>query len=67
MNPVKPPKINPFCFPLPPLINPPIKSDKNEMIVTNNEIECSSKSVKRRSMEKIRLAVIAISNMVITP
>jgi hypothetical protein len=52
---------------LPPLINPPIKSDKNEMIVTNNEMECSSKSVNRRSIEKIRLAVIAINNIVITP
>lgn len=59
MNPVNPPSIQPFCFPLPPEINPPINMEINEMAVTIYLTDVSCRDVNLNKKAKIRLVIIA--------
>lgn len=62
-----PPKSHPFCFPLPPAINPPPKRVTNETPVITNCKDDSCTEVNLRIIEKTKLLIIAIIKMAITP
>lgn len=67
MRPVEPPSIQPFVFPFPPDIKPPMNNERNDMIVTNNVMEVSVRLVNLSSKENNKLATIAMTNMVVVP
>jgi len=59
MNPVNPPKNQPFCFPFPPAMKPPINKAINDIAVITYCIDVSCKAVNLKIKAKMKLLIIA--------
>lgn len=66
-SPVAPPMSQPFCFPFPPQINPPVNTLKKEIIVISKLTDFSSVCVNVNMSEKSRLEMTASVKIVSTP
>ena len=65
--PVPPPSIKHCFFHLPPEMNPPMKSAKNEMAIIMYVSELSWMFVKRSKVAKIKLVTMAITKITASP
>ncbi len=65
--PVRPPSIQPFCFPLPPEIKPPKKIRIKEIVVMTYFTDDSSKDVNRNIVAKRMLLIIIKIKIVNVP
>lgn len=67
MTPVNPPSNQPFCFPFPPEIKPPIKIEMNEIAVMIYCTDDSCKEVNLNKKAKIKLLTMAKIKIVKVP
>ncbi len=67
IRPVKPPNSQPFCFPFPPDINPPVNRAMNEMAVITYCTEDSCRDVNLRIIANRKLQTMAKVNIAIIP
>lgn len=65
--PVPPPSTRPCFFPLPPEMNPPMKSAKNEIAIIMYVSELSWMFVKRSKVAKMKLVTMAMTKITASP